>query len=77
MDQKHTVALLGATGKAGTYILQALLNNGYAVKALIRKPHEYTIIHPLLEIVPGDIKDLATARALIKDSYVVIAAIGP
>jgi putative NADH-flavin reductase len=77
MDQKHTIALLGATGKAGTYILQALLNNGYAVKALIRKPNECTIIHPLLEIVPGDIKDPETARTLIKGCNVVIAAIGP
>jgi putative NADH-flavin reductase len=77
MDQQHTVALLGATGKAGTYILQALLNNGYAVKALIRKPNEYTIIHPLLEIVPGDIKDPETASQLINGCDVVMAAIGP
>jgi putative NADH-flavin reductase len=77
MDQKHTVALLGATGKAGTYILQALLNNGYAVKALIRKPNEYTITHPLLEIVAGDIKDPETASQLIKGCNVVMAAIGP
>jgi putative NADH-flavin reductase len=33
MDQKHIVALLGATGKAGKYILQELLNKGYTVKA--------------------------------------------
>ncbi|OKS89029.1 NAD(P)-dependent oxidoreductase [Mucilaginibacter polytrichastri] len=77
MDQKHTVALLGATGKAGTYILQALLNNGYAVKALIRKPNEYTVSHPLLKIVPGDIKEPETARQLIKGCEAVIAAIGP
>jgi len=77
MDQKHKVALLGATGKAGKYILQELLNKGYAVKALIRKPGEYTITHPLLEIVPGDIKNLETAHTLIKNCTVVIAAIGP
>jgi putative NADH-flavin reductase len=77
MDQKHKVALLGATGKAGTYILQALLNKGYAVKALIRKSNEYTITHPLLEIVAGDIKDLETAGLLLKGCNVVIAAIGP
>ncbi len=77
MDQKHIVALLGATGKAGKYILQELLNRGYALKALIRQPNEFTIAHPLLEIVPGDIKDLETARLLIKGCYVVIATIGP
>lgn len=77
MDQKHKVALLGATGKAGKYILQELLNRGYAVKALIRKPNEHNITHPFLEIVPGDIKDLETARTLIKGCDVVISAIGP
>lgn len=77
MDQLHKVALLGATGKAGKYILQELLNRGYAVKALIRKPNEYTITHPLLETVPGDIKDRETACLLIKDCDVVISAIGP
>jgi putative NADH-flavin reductase len=77
MDQQHKVALLGATGKAGTYILHSLLNNGYAAKALIRKPNEFAIIHPLLEIVSGDIKDPETAHLLIKDCTVVIAAIGP
>lgn len=77
MDQKHHVALLGATGKAGKYILQALLNRGYAVKALIRKPNNFTITHPLLQIVPGDIKDLETARTLAKGCDVVISAIGP
>jgi putative NADH-flavin reductase len=77
MDQKHKVALLGATGKAGTYILQQLLINGYTVKALFRKPNEYIITHPLLEIIPGDIKDPEIARTLIKDCDVVISAIGP
>ena len=77
MHQKHTVALLGATGKAGKYILQELLNKGYVVKALIRKPNEFTITHPLLEIIPGDIKNLETARTLIKGCNAVIAAIGP
>lgn len=77
MDQQHKVALLGATGKAGKYILQELLNNSYSVKALIRKSDEYLIQHPLLEIIPGDIKDPEIARALINGCNVVISAIGP
>lgn len=77
MDQKRKVALLGATGKAGKYILQELLNRGYAVKALIRKPNNFTITHPLLQIVPGDIKDPETARTFAKGCDAVISAIGP
>lgn len=77
MDQPIKVALLGATGKAGQYILTALLNKGYRVKALIRRPDNYNISHPLLEIVRGDIKEFETAQTLIKDCDAVVAAIGP
>ncbi|NCD69405.1 NAD(P)-dependent oxidoreductase [Mucilaginibacter agri] len=77
MDQQYKVALLGATGKAGKYILQELLNRGYKVKALVRKPYEYTITHPLLEILHGDIKNQETAHTLIDGCNVIISAIGP
>ena len=76
MTTRVQVALLGATGKAGNYILKQLIHQGYAVKALIRKPHEFTYTHPLLQIIPGDIKDPETANLLIEDCSVVISAIG-
>lgn len=76
MKQAIKVALLGATGKAGQYLLQELLTNGYQVKSLIRKPKEYTLSHPAMEIIAGDIKDLTTAKRLIEGCDVVISAIG-
>lgn len=76
MKTSIKIALLGATGKAGKFLLTQLLNNGYKVKALIRKPDNYLISHPLLEIVKGDIKDFETAVSLIQDCDVVISAIG-
>ncbi|RAJ37011.1 NAD(P)-dependent oxidoreductase [Pedobacter cryoconitis] len=76
MKQAIKIALLGATGKAGQYLLQELLTNGYQVKSLIRKPKDYKISHPALEIVAGDIKDMATTRQLIEGCDVVISAIG-
>ncbi|MBB5634745.1 putative NADH-flavin reductase [Pedobacter cryoconitis] len=76
MTQSIKVALLGATGKAGQYLLQELLKEKYSVKSLIRNPETYMISHPLLEIVAGDIKDLDTARQLLKDCDVVISTIG-
>ncbi len=77
MNQPIKVALLGATGKAGKYILQELLNQEYAVKALIRQPENFSISHPLLEIVKGDIKDYETARFLLSGCQAVISSIGP
>ena len=76
MTQSIRIALLGATGKAGKYLLQELLLQGYQVKSLIRNPENYTITHPSMEIVKGDIKDLETARLLLKGCNCVISAIG-
>lgn len=76
MKQSIKAALLGATGKAGKYLLKELLAQGYYVKALIRKPEYFHVTHPLLEIVKGDIKDFETARLLLKDCNAVISSIG-
>lgn len=76
MTTSQTVALIGATGKAGEYIIQHLLINSYAIKALIRKPELFTFSHPLLQIVPGDAKDAGTVDLLIRDCSVVISTLG-
>nr|WP_294874048.1 NAD(P)H-binding protein [uncultured Pedobacter sp.] len=76
MTNHIKVALIGATGKAGSYLLSTLLNQGYSVKALIRNPSSYNYMHPNLEIVKGDIKDSETANELIKNCGVVISALG-
>ncbi|ETZ21483.1 NAD(P)-dependent oxidoreductase [Pedobacter sp. V48] len=76
MTNHIKVALIGATGKAGSYLLSTLLNQGYSVKALIRNPSSYNYMHPNLEIVRGDIKDSETANELIKNCGVVISALG-
>ncbi len=65
MNQPIKVALLGATGKAGKSILQELLQQGYHVKVLIRTLENFSITHPLLEVVKGDIKDFETTRLLL------------
>jgi len=76
MNRLLKVALLGATGKAGKYLLTRILHEGYAVKALVRTPENYSFTHPLLEIIPGDIKDLDTARLLLEGCDAVLSMIG-
>ncbi len=77
MNQTIKVALLGATGKAGIYILQELLRQNYQVKALVRQPENSQVNHPFLEIVKGDIRDFETAQLLLSGCQVVISSIGP
>ena len=76
MNVPIKVALIGATGKVGKPLLQQLLQQGYQVKSLIRKPQSYPISHPSMEIVTGDIKDLETAIELVKGCDAVISVIG-
>lgn len=76
MDSPIKVALLGATGKAGKYLLNELLNKGYQVRSLIRNPEKYTLTHPAMEIIKGDITDKEAALTLLKGCDVVISVIG-
>lgn len=74
--QDLKIALIGATGKAGTYILKALLAQNHQVKALIRNPEKLQTRHASLEIVIGDVKDAETVHALIEGCDIVISALG-
>nr|WP_315423671.1 NAD(P)H-binding protein [uncultured Pedobacter sp.] len=74
--QDLKIALIGATGKAGTYILKALLAQQFRVKALVRNPEKLQIRHPSLEIITGDVKDAETVHALIKGCDIIVSALG-
>jgi len=74
--QDLKIALIGATGKAGTYILNALLAQNYQVKALIRNPEKLQIHHVSLEVVIGDVKESDTVHALIEGCNIVVSALG-
>ncbi|WP_345954098.1 NAD(P)H-binding protein [Mucilaginibacter sp. PAMB04168] len=71
-----TIALLGATGKAGRYILKHLINRGYTVKALLRKPDGLDFRHPKLVIVPGDVRDAETVSDWTAGCTAVVSALG-
>ncbi|MGN7990701.1 NAD(P)-dependent oxidoreductase [Pedobacter sp. 22226] len=74
--QNLKIALIGATGKAGTYILKALLAQNYRVKALVRNPEKLQSGHPSLEIVTGDVSDAEAVHHFIKDCDIVVSALG-
>ena len=76
MNVPVKIALIGATGKVGKPLLKQLLDRGYLVKSLIRKPQSYSVTHPSLEIIAGDVKDLETVIELVKGCDAVISVIG-
>jgi putative NADH-flavin reductase len=69
------VALIGATGKAGKYVVKELLTRGFELKILLRHPEGYPAA-PSVEIIKGDIKDPETTRLLLEGCDVVISTIG-
>jgi len=76
--KKHiTIALLGATGMAGGYILREALAQGYGVRALARTPAKLDAVKDRISIIKGDARDLSTIQELLKGSDAVISAIGP
>lgn len=70
---KQTVALTGATGFLGKHLLDALLEDGYAVRALTRKSQEP---RQGVEWIRGDVSDPAAMSALTKKADIVVHAAG-
>lgn len=74
---RPTIALLGATGMVGGYVLQEALSRGYKVKALARTPAKLDLYKDDITIIQGDARDLVVIRALLLESDIVLSALGP
>jgi putative NADH-flavin reductase len=73
----HTVALLGASGMVGEYLLREALARGYTVRVLARTPAKLAEFADRITIIQGDARDPAVIEALLQGSDVVISALGP
>ncbi len=73
----HTVALLGATGMVGGYLVEAALQRGYTVRALARTPAKLARFGSRITIITGDARDPAVIRKLLQGSDAVVSALGP
>jgi putative NADH-flavin reductase len=76
-SEHHTVALLGATGMVGDFLLREALARGYAVRALARTPAKLDEFSSRITIVQGDARDPVVIEELLRGSDVVISALGP
>lgn len=77
VHEHHTVALLGATGMVGRFLIQESLARGYVIRALARTPAKLEEFRDRITIVQGDARDPATIQELLRNSDVVISALGP
>jgi putative NADH-flavin reductase len=72
-----TIALLGATGMVGGFVLEHALAEGYDIKALARTPKKLEAYQDRISIVQGDARDRLALDALLQGSDLVISALGP
>lgn len=76
-EPPQVLALLGATGMVGGYLLDEALARGYAVRALSRSPEKLDAYRDRITIVQGDARDRGTIRELLRGSTAVVSALGP
>ncbi|MDO8875398.1 MAG: NAD(P)-dependent oxidoreductase [Pseudolabrys sp.] len=68
------IALIGATGNAGTPILHELVRRGHAVTAIVRNP-EKVVAQPKVTAKKGDVADQQGLAALLKGHDAVISSV--
>src|SRR5450755_2287471 len=76
MQTKYKTAVLGGSGKSGTYLIHHLLNLNMPVKMLLRNPENLQNKNPLLEIVQGDARDPRAVQTLVEGCDSVISTLG-
>lgn len=70
-------AIFGGTGKTGQHLVKQALDGGHKVVMLARNPVTFTIQHPNLTILQGDILDAERVEATIEGVDAVISVLGP
>jgi len=76
LESTNKIAILGANGKAGKFLVKEALDKGYQVKILTRNSNNIKITNENIEIINGDARDFASIRKLLKGCGAVINAVG-
>lgn len=66
----------GANGGVGRQVVEQSLAAGHAVRAVVRNPAIFDLKHDNLEVVRGDVLDLASIQPYFAGEDAVISAIG-
>jgi putative NADH-flavin reductase len=76
MEQPTKIAVIGGTGKAGKYLINQLLNQGFTIKLLVRNPDRFQIQSPLIEVVPGNVSHYDAVLQLVEGCQAIISTLG-
>lgn len=76
MEQLIKIAVIGGTGKAGKYLVNQLVNQGFNIKVLLRNPDKFEITDTLVEKIIGDVRNYESVYSLIEGCSSVISTLG-
>lgn len=71
------IAIFGATGRAGHYLVEQALAVGHEVVALARTPAKLNMSDARLSVIQGDVQDSAKVEQTISGADAVISVLGP
>ncbi|PEA21175.1 NADH-flavin reductase [Bacillus cereus] len=76
MENTNKIAILGANGKVGKFLVNQALEKGYQVRILTRNSKNMTITNKNIEPISGDARDLSAIQELLQGCKAVINAVG-
>lgn len=76
IDKNMNVIIFGGSGRTGLYLVNMALEQGYNVTVFLRNTQGFSITHPNLQLIQGDVLDLRIVSMAVKGQDAVISAIG-
>uniref|UniRef100_A0A8C7GS38 Flavin reductase (NADPH) n=1 Tax=Oncorhynchus kisutch TaxID=8019 RepID=A0A8C7GS38_ONCKI len=70
------IAVLGATGQTGQYLVNQALQQGHSVTAIVRNPGKLTVQHEKLKVVEGNIFSEDSLKPHFQGQDAVISCLG-
>lgn len=70
------IAVLGATGQTGQYLVQQALQQGHSVTAVVRNPAKLTVQHDNLKVAEANIFSADSLKDHFKGQDVVMSCLG-
>lgn len=76
MEKDIKIAIIGGTGKSGSYLVKLLMNEGFHLKLLLRDPDKFTRNSSLIEIIKGSVADYEDVKTVTSGCQSVISMLG-
>ncbi|TNN60151.1 Flavin reductase (NADPH) [Liparis tanakae] len=70
------IAVLGATGQTGQYLVNQALQQGHTVTAIVRNPGKLAVHHEKLKVVEADIFSADSLKVHFRGQDVILSCLG-